>query len=155
MNIFLVDECVQKDSSNQVRISSQYNNEKACTENNGEWTEFTNYLEKAPKSLNTEAKCKAASKAGIKYVWGIPMFGTQKECLVALEAPDCREGDWSRVNHLGNGRTGQPLSYEWTLPHFPSGDKHRCVLRLRWLLSSFEFLIRAIPFNEIPLNIFK
>ena len=31
-------------------------------------------------------------------------------------APVCQQADWSRVNHLGNGREGQPLTFNWTIP---------------------------------------
>jgi len=29
---------------------------------------------------------------------------------------DCFQMEWTRDNHLGNGRFGQPLTYNWTLP---------------------------------------
>ena len=53
------------------------------------------------------------------------------ECLVALNAPDCRESPFSRDNHLGNGENLENLRYDWVLPYFPSGVKHRIVLRIR------------------------
>jgi len=31
---------------------------------------------------------------------------------------DCEQMMWTRDNHLGNGRYGQPLTYNWTLPTF-------------------------------------
>jgi len=43
------------------------------------------------------------------------------------------------VNHLGNGRGGQPLSYKWKLPHFPSGNTHRCFLRIRYNISTDDY----------------
>ena len=129
----IVDECIEKDSTGQYKLSSKYNNQKECESKGGEWMGFYNFLERAPQH-KTEAACQAASGNGVKYIWGRTLFFPQKkECLVALPPPDCKEAMWSRVNHLGNGRGGQPLSYRWTIPHFPSGDKQRCVLRIRWV----------------------
>eukprot|EP00049_Salpingoeca_infusionum_P009366 m.156112 g.156112 ORF g.156112 m.156112 type:complete len:746 (-) comp14313_c0_seq4:1450-3687(-) len=61
-------------------------------------------------------------------------------------APECIQADWSRVNHLGNGRDGQPNRYNWTLPHLSLSpfDKtkavpHRCVLRLRYNISTDDY----------------
>ena len=128
---FLADECIEKGRDNQYKFSSKYNNQKECEANKGEWLDFYNYLEKATQH-KTEAACNAASKNGVKYIWGRTIyFPEKKECLVALPPPECKAAMWSRVNHLGNGRGGQPLSYKWKLPHFPSERAHRCVLRIR------------------------
>ena len=93
--------------------------------------EFHNYLEKAPQ-YKSEQACVSASKNGVRYIWGRVLYNTKKECLVALDKPACEAAMWSRDNHLGNTKDGQPLRYTWTLPHFPSGDDQRCVLRLRY-----------------------
>ncbi|XP_065067398.1 protein DD3-3-like isoform X2 [Rhopilema esculentum] len=132
-------ECIEKDSTGQYMLSSKYNNQKECESKGGEWLDFYNFLERAPQHT-TEAACQAASRNGVKYIWGRTLFFPQKkECLVALPPPDCKEAMWSRVNHLGNGRGGQPLSYRWTIPHFPSGDKQRCVLRIRYNISTDDY----------------
>lgn len=52
-------------------------------------------------------------------------------------APDCIQGPWSRVNHLGNGRYGQANSYNWTIPHF--GMDMKCVFRLRYNISTDDY----------------
>ncbi|GFR70435.1 protein DD3-3-like [Elysia marginata] len=45
-----------------------------------------------------------------------------------------------RSNHLGNtNRGGQTSSYRWTLPHFPSGKDKRCVLRIRYNISTADY----------------
>ena len=54
-----------------------------------------------------------------------------KQCLVGLDAPACREAPFSRDNHLGNGVDLEPLNYTWKLPFFPSETQQRCVLRIR------------------------
>ena len=128
---FLSDECIEKDRTGQYKLASKYNNKKECLANNGQWLEFYNYLEKATH-LKTEATCLAASKNGVKYIWGRTLYFPEKEeCLVALPPPECKPAMWTRVNHLGNGRGGQPLNYKWKLPHFPSGSTQRCILRIR------------------------
>ena len=55
----------------------------------------------------------------------------KEECMVALNPPDCKEAPFSRDNHLGNGEFLENLRYDWVLPYFPSGIKHRIVLRIR------------------------
>jgi len=69
-----------------------------------------------------------------------------------LPAPDCGQVGWSRVNHLGNGRDGQALTYNWTLPTIATlqatGVKMygslgayaaKCVARLRYNLSTDDY----------------
>ena len=46
-----------------------------------------------------------------------------------LPAPECRETDWSRDNHLGNGKGGYANKYNWTVPDL---DRENCVLRIRY-----------------------
>eukprot|EP01006_Ploeotia_vitrea_P030352 TRINITY_DN62806_c0_g3_i1.p1 TRINITY_DN62806_c0_g3~~TRINITY_DN62806_c0_g3_i1.p1 ORF type:complete len:522 (+),score=51.38 TRINITY_DN62806_c0_g3_i1:60-1625(+) len=48
----------------------------------------------------------------------------------------CRGNDFSRDNHLGNGESGQPVSFLWKIPDTPS-DK--CVFRLRYNMSSGDY----------------
>lgn len=71
-----------------------------------------------------------------------------------VDAPVCVAADWSRVNHLGNGRSPQPLTFNWTLPRLsalPSWVQEysaagagaaryaRCVLRLRYNISTDDY----------------
>lgn len=53
-----------------------------------------------------------------------------------LPAPECRETDWSRDNHLGNGVGGFPNGFNWTLPKI---NHERCALRIRYNISTGEF----------------
>lgn len=129
-------ECVEKwTGSNERKHFSKHNNEAACTSNGGEWLEFHNFLEKAT-DVKTEDDCKAKG-----YIWGRPIYGYELECLVPLAAPECQEAQWTRVNHLGNGAKGdlETPSYEWTLPHFPSRKKQRCVIRIRYNISTDDY----------------
>jgi len=54
-----------------------------------------------------------------------------------VAAPECREADWSRVNHLGNGVGGQTNNVMWTIPDFI--DHERCVMRLRYNITTTEY----------------
>lgn len=148
-NVKMRYECIETyPNSNNIRHRSRWNNEADCKGNGGQWTGFTNYLEYASQ-YTTQAACNAANtnNAGIRYVWGIPhdFLATrlQARCLVALNAPDCVEAPWTRVNHLGNTRTGQASRYVWTLPHFPSGKEYNCIVRLRYNISTDDY----DPFN--------
>ncbi|EDO37140.1 predicted protein [Nematostella vectensis] len=126
-------ECIEKYSNGNAKHWSKYNDAKECAANGGTWTEFTNYLETAP---GNEQQCKAK---GNKYVWGLRHGHTQKECLVRLDEPDCKQANWTRVNHLGNGREGVPLNYTWTIPSFPSGKDYRCIFRIRYNISTDDY----------------
>lgn len=48
----------------------------------------------------------------------------------------CGEIEWSRDNHLGNTRTGQPHIYNWTVPNDPHDH---CVLRIRYNISTNDY----------------
>ena len=110
---------------------SPHNNRADCELRGGEWMEFHNFLERAPQHT-TKEECVGASDEHVKYIWGRPMGDPVLQCLVALHEPECVEAPWSRPNHLGNTKsTGEPVNYEWKLPHFPSGISQRCVLRVR------------------------
>jgi len=61
---------------------------------------------------------------------------------------ECRAAEWSRDNHLGNGRNGQMNSYNWTIPliaNIPDAAKYgakqmaKCVMRLRYNISTDDY----------------
>jgi len=133
-------------NGNKPKHWSTANNPAACQEKGGTWTEFESYLELAPQ-YTTRTQCLAQSTANIKYKWGKP-YDPKKivnhdpitdACMVELPEVDCKASDWSRVNHLGNGRDPVTLNYTWTLPYFPSENKKRCVLRLRYNISTDDY----------------
>ncbi|GFO44390.1 protein dd3-3-like [Plakobranchus ocellatus] len=119
---------------------SQHNNEKACTASGGNWVLLHNYLEKATDKHNKGA-CERTKTSGLTYHWAVAYDSKdyKPECLVKLDAPDCTEAPWSRSNHHGNGRDGNPLSYKWTLPYFPSGKTKRCAFRIRYNISTDDY----------------
>lgn len=136
-------ECVEYWDAGRTRRKhySRWNNAEECEANDGAWTAFYNYLEKAD-DYKSERACKSATHRKMRYIWALPYDsadGKTKECLVALQKPDCKEAPWSRSNHLGNGRDGVPNNYTWILPHFPSGETKRCVLRFRYNISTDDY----------------
>eukprot|EP01137_Pigoraptor_chileana_P029785 Opistho-2@15445 len=85
-------------------------------------------------TANNQAECTTAGGQWTSYSHG-------------LAAPECRLGDWSRPNHLGNGRNGQPNTYNWTIPRVTTdskfqlynGNMARCVVRLRYNISTDDY----------------
>ena len=98
----------------------------------GEWFQEYAYID--IDSPTSEATCEAREAVdGLDRVWARPTFAdSDAACLVLPAAPDCRQVGWTRVNHLGNSRTGVPLNYTWRLPYFPSGNSKLVVLRIRY-----------------------
>nr|XP_002122731.1 protein DD3-3-like [Ciona intestinalis] len=145
-------ECVETFATGGGRKHwSTVNNASQCTDKGGQWVDYHNYLELAP-TYTTEATCLAQNtaektSAGIVYAWGKPY--NQKKivdhetindaCFVKPPVLDCKPAGWSRVNHLGNSLDGVPLNYTWKIPHFPSGNKKRCVFRIRYNISTDDY----------------
>jgi hypothetical protein len=140
-----VGECLEYYSGGKTfKHQSQYNNKVDCEEKKGIWVEFSNYLELYPET-QTESECKEASTPARRLIWAIPYrsedidnlkmetnnIKSLKRCLVALDPPECLKTSHSRTNHLGNVAGVVPERYTWVLPHYPSGNVQRCVLRAR------------------------
>lgn len=53
-----------------------------------------------------------------------------------VQAPDCRETEFTRDNHNGNGLGGNPNLYNWTIPNI---DRDNCVLRIRYNISTEDY----------------
>lgn len=100
-------------------------------------------------AARTEAQCTAI---------GDPLI-TWKAFTHSLDSNvDCKQGEWSRVNHLGNGKNGQMLVYNWTLPQLNAGgvgqftqlynnlngqgQAAKCLIRLRYNISTDDYDIR-------------
>ncbi|KJE92614.1 hypothetical protein CAOG_03538 [Capsaspora owczarzaki ATCC 30864] len=79
----------------------------------------------------TKAQCEAIYFAGQNGTWvESPAWG--------IAAPICRETDWTRDNHLGNGLLfGENAGFNWTIPADLVHDK--CVLRLRYNISTTDY----------------
>jgi hypothetical protein len=60
-----------------------------------------------------------------------------------IKKPECKEAQWSRDNHLGNGAEGHTNSYNWTLPRTKQescieNGNCTCVLRVRYNITVGE-----------------
>jgi len=65
-----------------------------------------------------------------------------------MDPPVCLDGKdfWSRVNHLGNGVGGYPLTFNWTLPNI---DQDGCVIRIRYNISTMDYPGRdGLPYDD-------
>ena len=84
----------------------------------------------------------ANDPAGVRGQW-------QESPPHGLAAPECREAQFSRDNHLGNGLDGQPNRYNWTVPDIA---EDKCVLRIRSVFT--VFVIFCVAKIEICLFVY-
>jgi len=88
----------------------------------------------------TQAECEAISYYDPMY--NQTKFGTwMYSPPFGLPAPECREAQWSRDNHLGNvpGSNGQHASFNWTIDPKNVVISERCAMRLRYNISTNDF----------------
>eukprot|EP00117_Sycon_ciliatum_P002040 scpid46540/ scgid7447/ Protein DD3-3 len=129
-------QCYDNYNQQDMKHYSRWNNRADCLKNSGNWLYNRTVLETL--SASTLTACRTQNTTGNVF-WG-KVFEADPDVCYVLPAPvDCQAADWSRVNHLGNGRDGQPLSYKWQLPRFPSGKEKRCVLRVRYNISTDDY----------------
>ncbi|KAI6646505.1 Protein DD3-3-like [Oopsacas minuta] len=130
--------CREKFEGTEIyRDTSKWNNEAECIANAGEWLDFYNYLE-IDEGRN-QANCENDNNDQITRKWARPYPSITPSCLILLQEPDCQQAGWTRVNHLGNSRTGYPLNYTITLPYFLDQAPRRCVLRIRYNISTDDY----------------
>mmetsp|Transcript_15846 Transcript_15846/g.22299 ORF Transcript_15846/g.22299 Transcript_15846/m.22299 type:complete len:645 (-) Transcript_15846:297-2231(-) len=126
-----------------------------CTSGPGSFsvkTESQNTADKyvcLPENKNNEASRNAAWKAAHNKTECEAAKGTWTAYSHKAQGIDCRAAEWSRVNHLGNGRNGQPLTYNWTLPTVDSkglgqftdikNNMAKCVMRMRYNISTDDY----------------
>lgn len=83
------------------------------------------------------------NKKNDDYIFLVPhdTKTVQAECLILhpRQGPVCTQAPWSRTNYLGLNSEAEPLSYDWVLPSFPSKTAKRCVARLRYNISTFDY----------------
>ncbi|CAF3557305.1 unnamed protein product [Rotaria sordida] len=133
-------DCIE--TRNGIRTSTKFNNEVNCTSQGGKWLLLYSYLEKAP-GYTTQVSCEKASSSRYQYKWAIPhdTITVKEECLVLHPQQDlsCLQAPWSRSNYLGLKSDAEPLSYDWTIPSFPSNKIKRCIARIRYNISTFDY----------------
>jgi hypothetical protein len=132
--------CIESYTNGSQKHWSRWNNEAECVKNGGKWTELFNYLEKAPQ-YKDQKSCESQSKDNLVYRWAIGFDSktSVKECLVMLNKPECLQAEWTRSNHLGNARNGEPATYKWRLPYFPSQRLQKCAFRIRYNITTDDY----------------
>ena len=87
------------------------------------------------RDITNLADCEARNRTnidGYRRVWAkTTYYDFNYRCLILPGPPECIQADWSRDNHLGNGRDGVPLNYTWKIPYFPSQTNKLAVVRIR------------------------
>eukprot|EP01104_Vermistella_antarctica_P002452 TRINITY_DN12697_c0_g1_i1.p1 TRINITY_DN12697_c0_g1~~TRINITY_DN12697_c0_g1_i1.p1 ORF type:complete len:612 (-),score=191.55 TRINITY_DN12697_c0_g1_i1:86-1921(-) len=53
-----------------------------------------------------------------------------------IDPPACREVEWSRDNHLGNGKSGFANMFNWTIPDDVNDN---CVVRIRYNITTGDY----------------
>jgi hypothetical protein len=102
---------------------------------------LTNNPERCPFYRNESQNVK-----GVNYC-NLTQYNNQADCVknqggwltskpFRIPPPDCIESHWSRDNHLGNGKDGYPITYNWTIPDDVSNN---CVLRVRYNISTGDY----------------
>lgn len=108
-----------------------YQEESANVKSRWECVFSVQQLEKLQDKVlpNNRLDCENFNESGITGVW-------KEISSHGLPPPECRETQFSRDNHLGNGLDGQPNRYNWTLPDIKEDN---CVLRIRYNISTDDY----------------
>lgn len=69
------------------------------------------------------------ASSGTRAVW-------KENPAHGVDAPVCRETQYTRDNHLGNTFEGNPPVFNWTIPNRPNKN---CALRIRYNVSTGEY----------------
>ena len=115
----------------------------ACEEEGGNWVKFTSYLE-VLEDVNNKADCEAKNKASPRntIVWApLRSDSTESKCIVKPPRTECGRIPSTRVNHLGNSfsHVNNASRFQWDIPHFPSGNVKRCVVRVRYNITTMDY----------------
>ncbi|KAL5260333.1 hypothetical protein ACHWQZ_G010454 [Mnemiopsis leidyi] len=116
---------------------------EGCEAEGGNWVAFESYLEVLETVDSEEACNEIAAKNEVNQVVWKPLRSDSDEakCIVKAPQPFCGKAATTRVNHLGNAQTDPLYSsrFHLRLPHFPSGETKRCVLRVRYNITTGDY----------------
>ncbi|CAF1577115.1 unnamed protein product, partial [Didymodactylos carnosus] len=131
-------ECIK--IQNGTRTSSKFNNQAQCIADNSQWLLLYSYLEKATQ-YTSQSSCEQATNNQFTYKWALPhdTMSGQAECLVLNAVPSCIQASWTRSNYLGLKDDAEPMSFDWNLPTFPSNTIKRCLARIRYNISTYDY----------------
>lgn len=107
-----------------------------CENAGGKWTVVkTNFKEKL-SGVNSCANINTVK--GVAYEPHLITQGTGEgeQDLVLADPPEVLDAPSTVVNHNGMNLDGKFSSYKWRIPHFPSNTIQRCVLRIRYNITT-------------------
>lgn len=150
--MFSTGECLDKYANDGFKHYSQHNNPTACKNGGGQWVVFHSSID-IKHEYKDKASCERASTTDVPLVWGVP-YQTEfvdglkldpitkqpkQSCLVQPSELDCKVSPVSRPNHLGNVVDSHAMNYTWIIPYFPSETEKRCVVRIRYNISTYDY----------------
>ena len=150
---FCLGECVRHyPNGGGFKHYSEVNNPERCTGPDLTWVMFHSFID-FKDEYKDKASCERASTKDVPLVWGVPYMSeyvdgleidevTRKpkaSCLVQPPKVDCRVSPLSRPNHLGNVQDAENMNYTWIIPYFPSQTEKRCVVRIRYNISTYDY----------------
>ncbi|KAL9983507.1 hypothetical protein ACROYT_G005691 [Oculina patagonica] len=113
---------------------------ESCKAAGGTWTKFiTNYVERTAGVLST---CHNVGE--MKLARGLPYephklsqgADNKAQFVLLHKPPDVIYAPSTVVNHNGMNMEGKFSSYKWKVPCFPTNTTQRCVLRLRYNITT-------------------
>ncbi|CAH3141935.1 unnamed protein product, partial [Porites evermanni] len=135
------DQCPKKnDGLPGEKCVAKYLTAEACKNAGGKWTRFiTNVMERTRGVLST---CHGID--GMKLKRGVPYEPHEvaqggdllEQYVLVQKPPEVLYAPSTYINHNGVGRDGKFTSYKWKVPCFPSNVTQRCVLRIRYNITS-------------------
>jgi len=113
---------------------------ETCEKGGGKWVEVeTNYKEKLPSQTDGACAGKFQTVKGVAYephqITQMGSDGTEEDLVVADPA-EVIYAPSTVVNHNGLNMHGKFSSYTWKIPYFPSNTIQRCVLRIRYNITT-------------------
>ncbi|XP_068676289.1 uncharacterized protein [Montipora foliosa] len=135
------DQCPKKnDGQPGEKCAAKYLTAEACKNAGGKWTRFiTNVMERTRGVLSTcHGIGEMKLKRGVPYEpHEVAQGGDLLEQYVLIQKPpEVLYAPSTYINHNGVGRDGNFTSYKWKVPYFPSNVTQRCVLRIRYNITS-------------------
>jgi len=125
-------------TSNSMNLNTNF--KYKCKEQN-----LADYTNTAVVQALTQADCTSAGGQWKAYTHGMDPTDPLNQVIV-------QEMPWTRDNHLGNGREGVPVNFNWTLPSvaglvatgnvaaFGTNSNYiKCVFRLRYNLTTDDY----------------
>ncbi|KAJ7333542.1 hypothetical protein OS493_017080 [Desmophyllum pertusum] len=120
---------------------ASYITKESCENGGGDWVKVTtNYKEKySENSANSACANKFQTVIkGVAYEPHLIAQGAdgQEQDLVKADPPEVIYAPSTVVNHNGMNMQGKFSSYKWKVPYFPSQTIQRCVLRIRYNITT-------------------